>query len=356
MKLLIASDSFKGTLSSEFIGQKFCEAFPGSRYIVVSDGGEGFTDAILFNNKDFSAKTYQTTDDKNKNIQIKVALNKTNAIFDVASIIALHNYPEESAINKTTFGIGEIIKQLEQDPSISKISIGLGGTSTSDGGFGASLALGFKYLDSNDQEITLFENIKNAVRVVKPIITKEYVGFSDVTNPLLGTKGAVNTFGTQKFMSDSEKEIQEDRMKHYTSLFNSSKVASEGAGAAGGIGFFILEHLNGKLVSGVEEVIKLSNLSEVSKDYDYLITGEGRFDDQSFMGKVPVEIANASKTKNILVAGFITADIEKVKKLFTHHFELRQNNEDISITIKNSVDRFIQAIDKVKEVLENEKN
>lgn len=349
MKFLIASDSFKGTLSSEYIGKEFEKAFPGSKYIVVSDGGEGFTDAILFNNNAFTAKQFVTFDDKKKQISINVAINKDEAIFDVASMIALHNYPNESAISKTTFGIGHIISQLEKDPSITTIGIGLGGTSTSDGGFGASLALGFKYLDENGEEVVSFEEIKKAVSVVRPNIAKKYIGFSDVKNELLGTLGAVATFGTQKFMSDEEKKNQEENMNHYAKLMNISSSKLEGAGAAGGLGFFILEHLSGKLTSGINEVIRLSNLPELSKDFDYLITGEGRFDEQSFMGKVPVEIANNSKTKNILVAGFITASIDKVMNMFDYHFELRLNDEDINETIKNSKERLASVIDRIKD-------
>lgn len=147
-------------------------------------------------------------------------------------------------------------------------------------------------------------------------------------------------FGPQKWLSKQEISTCENIFKNTIKTINSHNHLKNGSGAAGGLGFFVYELLNGKIESGIKKIIEIFKVKEIQKDYDYVITGEGKFDSQSFFGKVPIEIAKISKNKTILIAGLIDIDEKYLKKYFIKSFQILRKNESPSSSIKNTPQRL----------------
>ena len=303
MKFLFASDSFKGTLSSQKTAELLTlaarEIFPDCRCdsITVADGGEGTTDAVL------SAV-------KGKKITVKVhdplwnqisssygMLDEKRAVMEMAAASGLPLVPEEKRDPRltTTFGTGEMIADA-LDKGFRDISIAIGGSATNDGGIGCIRALGGKFLDKNGHELKgCGEDLIKIDRIdltnINPLIKEcQFTIMCDVTNPLCGEEGATYTFGKQKGATPEIQRELEEGMCNYRDVIKSQfgldmdQIA--GAGAAGGLGTALMVFLNGTLKSGIETVLNLVAFDEHLKDVDIVVTGEGATDWQSVFGKV----------------------------------------------------------------------
>ncbi len=348
-KILIASDSFKGTLSSVEIGKAFKKQYRNTEIVSVSDGGEGFVESLLFNNKDFKAKTVVTIDDMEVPVRVRIAIRGTDAYIEAASVIALHNHPKHKACEKVTTGIGILLNKLESSKTIKNVYIGLGGSSTTDMGFYASLAMGFKYPDKDGKEITRLEKIEKAVAVIRPKLSNRYIGLADIENRLYGNQGALKIFGRQKGLTNTQIVKYERYFKHITKLVNKDAAKIARTGAAGGLGYFIVGNLGGQIRSGIKEVLKLSKFRQMAKTADYVITGEGAFDNQSFFGKAPYAIANlAGKDKVILIAGVILVSKKKILPLCKDCFQLKPDSQSEKEAIKKSSANLRRVIAEIK--------
>ena len=303
MKFLFASDSFKGTLSSqktaELLTQAAREIFPDCQCdsITVADGGEGTTDAVL------SAV-------KGKKITVKVhdplwnqisssygMLDEKRAVMEMAAASGLPLVPEEKRDPRlaTTFGTGEMIADA-LDKGFRDISIAIGGSATNDGGIGCIRALGGKFLDKNGHELKgcgadLIKINRIDLTNMNPLIKEcQFTIMCDVTNSLCGEEGATYTFGKQKGATPEIQRELEEGMCNYRDVIKSQfgldmdQIA--GAGAAGGLGTALMVFLNGTLKSGIETVLSLVAFDEHLKDVDIVVTGEGATDWQSVFGKV----------------------------------------------------------------------
>lgn len=303
MKFLFASDSFKGTLSSqktaELLTQSAREIFPDCQYdsITVADGGEGTTDAVLAatNGKKISVQVHGPFWE---NITSNYGmLDETRAVMEMAVASGLPLVPEEKRDPRytTSYGTGEMIADALRR-GFRDISIAIGGSATNDGGIGCIRALGGKFLDENNQELMgcgedLMKIRKIDLSGLNPLIKEcKFTVMCDVTNPLCGKDGATYTFGRQK---GAPPEIQNDLeagMCNYRDIikeqFGLDMDQIAGAGAAGGLGTALMVFLNGTLKSGIETVLDLVDFDEHLKDVDIVVTGEGATDWQSVFGKV----------------------------------------------------------------------
>lgn len=303
MKFLFASDSFKGTLSSqktaELLTQSAREIFPDCQCdsITVADGGEGTTDAVLAatNGKKISVQVHGPLwEDITSNY---VMLDETRAVMEMAVASGLPLVPEEKRDPRytTSYGTGEMIADALRR-GFRDISIAIGGSATNDGGIGCIRALGGKFLDENNQELKgcgedLMKIRKIDLSGLNPLIKEcKFTVMCDVTNPLCGKDGATYTFGRQK---GAPPEIQNDLeagMCNYRDIikeqFGLDMDQIAGAGAAGGLGTALMVFLNGTLKSGIETVLDLVDFDEHLKDVDIVVTGEGATDWQSVFGKV----------------------------------------------------------------------
>ena len=326
MKILLAPDSFKDSLPANIVAKNLkvgLEHEIAENDILefpISDGGEGFC-SYLAQSCNGIFKTLKTVDALMRPVTIYYGLVGKIAIIDVATIIGLETLEksERNPMKTSSFGLGIAIRYLiKQD--VDKIIIGLGGSSTCDCGIGMVAALGYSFTDERGEEIEHNGGgIKNLVKIKIRKINEEsipIVAAFDVNNVLLGKNGAVRTYAKQKGASEKDLEILEYNFtllhklsKEYFQVDNSS---IEGSGAAGGLGYGLKTFLNAKLVSGAKLFLSMSEFSKKIKDCNYLITGEGKIDNQTSYGKAPLEAAKIAKMNDVKSIA-ITAKLENSK-------------------------------------------
>lgn len=313
MKVLIACDSFKGSLSSieaiEAISKGILNVNAETEIvkIPVADGGEGTVDAFL---TACGGKKENVTVHGPRMEEIETyygVLENGTAIMEMAasSGLTLVEKTKRNPLYTTTFGVGEMIKDA-LDKGYKKMIIGLGGSATNDGGAGMAQALGVRFYDvyghlcadgiaGGDLALVRRMDKENMDPRLKET---EIILASDVTNPLLGETGASAIFGPQKGANKEMVKQLEKCLANYASLFDNAEIKDmEGAGAAGGLGAGLLYFCNAKIVSGIDLLLDQVCFEDKLKDADLVITGEGQIDGQSKKGKVPVGIARRVKKK-----------------------------------------------------------
>lgn len=315
MRFLFASDSFKGSLSSgDIIGlleEKMKQVFPDAicKGVVVADGGEGTVDAIL----SATGGEREYLDVKNPLLDtVRAYYGKVGdkAIIEMAlaSGLPLLKPDERNPLYTSTYGTGELI-QSALNNGYRDITIAIGGSATNDGGMGAMIALGVRFLDVDGKELTgIGENLAKVASIDisglhEAVKDTKFTVMCDVNNPLTGERGATYTFAPQKGAGDKELVILEEGMLHYADIIKRDLGVDindvAGAGAAGGLGAALMVFLKAKLQAGIERVLDLIEFDTLLEDTDICITGEGRIDWQSAHGKVPSGIGNRCKKKNI---------------------------------------------------------
>ncbi len=327
MKIVIASDSFKGSLTSLQAGNAISEGikkvFKDADISVcpIADGGEGTVEAIA-SLEESKLQKVTVCGPLGNPVAAEYAIVKNTAVIEMSSAsgIMLLNKNELNPLNTTTYGVGEIIKDAITKGCRNFI-MGIGGSATNDGGTGMLTALGFEFTDINGKSIScngqglkdLYKiNIDNAIEQLKDC---EFQIACDVTNPLCGEMGCSAVYGPQKGATPSMIEDMDNWLEGFAELTQKinpkANPNTPGAGAAGGMGYAFLSYLKGSLQSGIDLIIKETKTEEKIKDADIVITGEGRLDGQSIMGKVPVGIAKYAKKYNkpvIAFAGSVTED------------------------------------------------
>lgn len=346
MKVVIAIDSFKGSLSSMEAGRaaalgvrkafgvpKAGSTLPGSgedaadvQVIVkpLADGGEGTTDALV-EGLGGTCVYVEVVGPFGKTVKAKYGIlgDGVTAVMEMAEAagITLADKSELNPWKATTYGVGEMIRDAIQKGCRNFI-IGIGGSATTEGGVGMLMALGYEFLKKDGtpitpdmQELELIEQIC-CRNVIPELEACQFQIACDVKNPLYGETGAVHVYGPQKGVKENEKEIFDLKMKHYAAKsaeFTGRDCSLvEGAGAAGGLGYAFTSYLpHVELKSGIEIVLEAIRLEDEIADADVVITGEGRMDAQTAMGKVPVGVAKLAKkypVKVIAFAGGVTED------------------------------------------------
>lgn len=335
MKVVVAIDSFKGSLSSTEAGNAaksgIFAARPDAVVIVkpLADGGEGTTDSLIDGLG--GEKIYLTvTGPLGKKVPAYYGHLKEGgtAIMEMAMAagIALVDNDKKNPLKATTYGVGEmIIDAVER--GCRDFIIGIGGSATNDGGIGMLQALGYRFLDENGQDVgeggQALSNVASIQRsgVYDKLKECQFRVACDVNNPLCGINGATYIYGPQKGVTDEMKESLDQGMAHFAKVtadtFGKDNSDTKGAGAAGGLGFAFLSYLNAQLVPGVNLILDAVELEEELKDADVVITGEGRLDYQTAMGKAPVGVAKLAKkygAKVIAFAGSVTKEAEACHK------------------------------------------
>ncbi len=327
MKITVAIDSMKGSLSTFQSGDAITEGIrrviPDAKVTVcpIADGGEGTVEAIVCaTGGEWAEKTVKNP--LGMPVSARYGISGQTAIIEMASAAGITLIPEEerNPLHTTTYGVGELILDAIRK-GCRKFVIGIGGSATNDGGIGMLQALGFEFLNQKGEQVPfgakgLFELVSiRTENAVKELSECEFRVACDVTNPLCGERGASAVYGPQKGATPEMVQQMDARLQSYADLTKTilpnSDEAYPGAGAAGGLGFAFLSYLNGKLESGVDMVIRETGLAEKVKDADYVITGEGRLDGQSYQGKAPVGVAKLAKQfgKTVIAfSGCVTED------------------------------------------------
>ena len=321
MKIIIAPDSFKGSIDSLTASRILSEAvrhiYPDAKILSypLGDGGEG-TLEILSKNGKCHKKQIECSDPLGRPITPETLfLEDGNAAYiESASIcgLPLLTPQERNPFELTSFGLGTaIVKTLEH--GVKRIYLGLGGTATVDGGIGMLSALGWRFIDENDNILKgKGKDLLKINRIHSPASPfdkqVEIIALCDVRNPLLGTQGAVNIFGPQKGLLKEDLPLAEKGMINFAEKTichtQNNFIMKEGAGAAGGIGFALFSYLDATYRSGINFLMNKSGFSADIEGADLVITGEGCIDRQSLMGKVVGGILTKCLNKKIPVLAF----------------------------------------------------
>ena len=328
LKVVAAIDSFKGSMSSLEAGQAAREgilrAVPDACVQVcpLADGGEGTMEALV-----------EALGGERRQVEVAGPLGTPvtctygiipaakTAVMEMSQAAGITLVPEEkrNPMDTTTFGVGEIIRDAIEK-GCRKFIMGIGGSATNDGGAGMLMALGYDLLDQEGRPIPygaagLEKLVKIGTDHVLPQLSQcTFTIACDVDNPLCGSWGCSAVFGPQKGADEAMIRQMDQWLERFAHLaktvFQDADSTLPGSGAAGGLGFALRTFLNGNLESGIQIVIRETGLEAYIRDADVVITGEGRLDEQTAMGKAPAGVASLGKKYKktvIAVAGSVAS-------------------------------------------------
>ncbi len=356
MKLLFASDSFKGSLSSEqtavllekaareVFGEAECSSVP------VADGGEGTIDAVIAaeHGEKIEVEVYGPLFERTKAFYGK--LDDRRAVIEMAAASGLPMVPvsQRNPLLTTTYGTGELIRDA-LNRGFRDISIAIGGSATNDGGMGCARALGVRFLDKAGNELqgtggdlALVDSID--VSDMDPRIRETKITvMCDVTNPLTGPEGATYTFGAQKGATPDIQDQLEGGMINYKNIiirqFGTDPDTIKGAGAAGGLGTALTVFFKGEMKSGIDSVLDLINFDARLEGVDLVVTGEGRTDWQSCFGKVMQGVGERSKAKGAVCVGLSGSLGRNANRIFDHGVESLITSVDSPMPLEEAISR-----------------
>ena len=332
MKVVIAMDSFKGNLSSldagEAVRTGLLRAIPNTVTVVrpLADGGEGTVDALIagMGGRTRTVIVSGPLAENGQTVKASYGIlpDRITAVMEMSSAAGLTLVPPDrrNPLLTTTRGVGELIADAVQH-GCRRFLIGIGGSATNDGGIGMLQALGYGMLDRNGRQVScgakgLKELEAISDRGVLPALQDcQFQIACDVTNPLCGSNGASAIFGPQKGASPAMIARMDAWLAHYAALSRRSYPraddAAPGSGAAGGLGFAFLTYTHAVLRSGVDMILEETGLAREVESADLVVTGEGRLDSQTAMGKAPIGVAKLAKQVHkpvIAFAGCVTED------------------------------------------------
>lgn len=308
MRVVVASDKFRGSLTASQVGDSLArgmrranprinvEVFP------VADGGEGTLDAAL--RAGFVRRTLTVSGPTGEPVQASFALRDTEAVIEMAAASGLDLLPggRLEPLRATSFGTGELVRAA-LDAGCRRIIIGAGGSACTDGGSGLLSALGARLTDAEGNAIPLGGGALNQLHRLElsgldpRIASTEFILASDVSNSLLGPNGAAAVFAPQKGADAQGVSQLEANLGHWNSVVSKALDADPaalasraGSGAAGGLGYAVLNLLKAGHRSGVAVILELTKLADRLADADLVITGEGSLDGQSLRGKTPLGV------------------------------------------------------------------
>ncbi len=335
MKVVVAIDSLKGSLSSieagNAIKQGVIRAIPDAEVCVrpLADGGEGTVETLV-SGLGGEVERICVTGPRGAKVAAEYGIvreSKTAIIeMSAAAGITLVREEERNPLNTTSFGVGEIIADAIEK-GCREFIVGIGGSATNDGGLGMLSALGFEFLDKDGKMVEIFgrglENIEkiSCEKVIPQLGECVFNIACDVNNPLCGQNGCSAVYGPQKGATPEIVEMMDGWMRKYAELakevFDKSDAEYPGSGAAGGLGFAFRTFLGGNLQPGIDLILEKTRLEDYVKGSDVVVTGEGRLDFQTAMGKAPVGVAKLAKKygkKVIAFAGCVTKDAVECNK------------------------------------------
>lgn len=327
MKVVVAMDSFKGSLTSLAAGaaarEGILRADPAAEVLVrpLADGGEGTVEALV-SGMGGRLRTVRVTGPLGEGVDCAYGVLGDTAVIEMAGAagLPLVSAEERDPLRTTTYGVGEVIADAIAQ-GCRRFLVGIGGSATNDGGAGMLQALGFGLLDAEGRDISRgAQGLKKLARIETAGALPALAGCRfrvacDVTNPLCGEKGASAVFGPQKGARPADIPRMDAWLAAYAQIaaraFPGADPEAPGTGAAGGLGFAFRTFLSGELEPGVQIVLEETRLAEALAGADVVVTGEGRLDGQTAMGKAPVGVARLAKARGCLVlalAGGVTRD------------------------------------------------
>lgn len=329
MKVVVAIDSLKGSLTSLEAGNAIREgvlrADPEAEVVVrpLADGGEGTVEALTLG-MGGQLERVLVTGPLGRPVECVYGIvpEQGTAIIEMSGAAGITLVPdaELNPMNTTSYGVGEVIRDAIRK-GCRRFIVGIGGSATNDGGVGMLQALGYGMLNENGAQVSFgAKGLQELREITSTHVIPELKECSfriacDVTNPLCGERGASAIYGPQKGASPADILLMDKWLADYAVLAKGLNHASDaevpGTGAAGGLGFAFLTFTNAVLESGIKIVLEETHLADFVRDADVVVTGEGRMDAQTCMGKAPVGVANIAKRFGkpvIAFAGIVTPD------------------------------------------------
>jgi len=368
MKIIIASDSFKGCLSSLDVARA---AEAGIRKVLpdcevvgipVADGGEGTTEALVaaMNGHFVSCEVH---DPLMNLIQVDYGIlgDGLTAVIEMASASGLTLVPPEkrNPMLTTTCGTGELIKDALQR-GCRRFLIGIGGSATNDAGTGMLQALGFRFIDKDGNELgkggQILEKIEkiDLAGIMPELAESVFTIACDVNNPFSGENGAAYIYARQKGADDAMIRQLDKGLKHFANVIQATMGkdidAIPGAGAAGGLGGGFLAFLPATLKRGIQMVLEALDFDSRIHNADLIITGEGKLDRQTGMGKTPSGILAAGKRQQIPVVA-IGGAVEETEALLQQGFLAVLPIQPGPITLEQAMDQSF-AFRQVERIVE----
>lgn len=335
MKILAVIDSFKGSMSSLEAGQAaasgILRADPSAEVNVraLADGGEGTVEALI-SNMNGRLRSIKVTGPLGDPVVCEYGIidSSKTAVIEMAGAAGLVLVPEEkrNPLYTTTYGVGEVIRDAIGQ-GCRRFIVGIGGSATNDGGIGMLQALGYGFLNKKGHQVPYgAAGLKELENITEDFVIPElsqchFRIACDVRNTLCGELGCSAVFGPQKGATPGMIMQMDKWLAYYAALarekYPKADPEAEGTGAAGGLGFAFLTFTNAQLEPGIEIVLEEAHLEDSIKEADLIITGEGRLDGQTAMGKAPVGIARLAQKHGktvVALAGSVTPDARACNK------------------------------------------
>lgn len=359
MKVVIAPDSFKGSMSSVEVASAIevgvKKTFPDACIvkIPVADGGEGTVEALVSSVGGTLRQVEVTAPMGNRISAVYGILDNGIAVIEAAAAsgLPLVKEDEKNPMYATSYGTGELIKAA-LDEGCRKIVLGIGGTATNDGGIGAAQALGVSFKDKDGKELGFgggeldkLEYIDTS-RIDSRLANTEITIASDVTNTLCGEKGASAVFGPQKGATPEMVKVLDANLAHYASVilrqFGKNVLEIPGTGAAGGLGIPFLLFSNATFKSGIEIVLDIADFDRIIEDADLVITGEGRIDFQSVFGKVPTGVAKYAFRHKVPVLAIVGSIGDGASEVYLHGIDSIMSNVSSPMSLEEAMEKSFE--------------
>lgn len=355
MRVLIACDKFKGSLSAAGVADAVAAGLPEGwevRKCPIADGGEGFVEAMLSGTggREVAAEAEDALGRKCvAGYGVAEISGKRTAFIEMSAASGLWRVGEEERApwKSSTFGTGQLIRHAVEVSGVERILIGIGGSATNDGGAGMARALGVKFfdgagveLDGTPERMQHLERVEEDGRIRLP----EILVACDVENVLCGPRGATAVFGPQKGVKPEEVGRLDEVLARLAEK-TAGRVAAErqGAGAAGGLGFGLMRFAGAELVSGFAMVAEALGLEERIRQSDLVITGEGSLDGQTLDGKGPAGVAGLARKSGVPVVAVAGRVDEAARGLFDDVFSL----ESFGLAKEDSIRRAAELLEKL---------
>lgn len=350
-KVVLIPDSFKGNMESlevcNIMESALKKHFPNIEIvkIPVADGGEGTVDSFLFamgGNKKYLEVTGPNFDKINA---FYGQINQNTAVIEMSAVAGLPITKCKNPSLTTTFGVGELILDAIKNGA-TKIVIGLGGSSTNDCGVGCFCALGAKFYNSTGEFVPTGATLST---ITKIDITKlkqntrgvQFVTMCDIDNPLYGKNGASYVFASQKGADTNMVKFLDSELVAFSKIVQRElgflDTNFSGAGSAGGMGYGMKAFLGSTIQMGIDTVLDIVDFDKISSDADLILSGEGKFDNQSLSGKVVIGVAKHAKMLNVPLIAVVGDIGDNIDLCY-----------DMGVTAVYSINRVAKDFSKVK--------
>ena len=351
MKIVIAPDSFKESLSAQQVAEAIKRGFQQSRADVdcllcpVGDGGEGTVDSIR-HSLDLEEKWIQVTGPFGQKEEMRYFQKGQLALFEVADLVGLEKIPLEKRdpLKIQTCGIGELIRHLISQ-EIKGIYIGVGGTASNDGGIGIAAGLGYQFYDKDGnvlpaygQSLLNLASVSTENRYEIPEDVQIRI-LADVVSPLCGPQGATYIFGKQKGLDPTMFAVVDQAIQDFYEKVSPATLEIKGAGAGGGIAGGLWAFAQANIVSGIDSCLNLINFDKKVSHADLVVVGEGRLDSQSLSGKAPIGVAKRTPVgvPVIAICGSIAEDLPPLPfENIQAAFSILEKSEPLEDSLKNA--------------------